>query len=412
MSSTRCPSCRATAGTASRGSGARRCWASWRWGRPTGSRSRWPRARPTRRPGRCRRRGSTASRAPRPGHPARDPAAVPQLAAGGARGRRARLGELRMPALVLWGLKDPYIPARFGRDYAEALGVAELARVPRRRALGLARPPGHDRPGRGLPERGVSALRRGRRSARRGGIAARPAPAWTLTAALAVVYLIIAPQSPDLAAASYRSHLFSQVGFSLWDNSWYAGHHLPAYSLLAPALGALHRPPAPGGACRWSPRQRCSRRSSRAASRSGRAHRGAVLRPRRRHQLLSSRVPFDLGLAVGLAALLLAQRGRLHGGSGGERPVKPREPRRRRVPGRRHARLGVGRGAAHPASRAAPGRPATDRPARVAFPEGGTQPFVASAFYPALAGVLVVGFAIPPRAAARCGSAPSSTRSR
>ena len=64
-------------------------------------------------------------------------------------------------------------------------------------------------------------------------------PAWTITAAFAVVYLIIAPASPDLAAASYRSNLFSRVGFTLWDNSWYGGHHLLAYSVLAPALGAL-----------------------------------------------------------------------------------------------------------------------------------------------------------------------------
>jgi hypothetical protein len=33
----------------------------------------------------------------------------------------------------------------------------------------------------------------------------------------------------------------------------------------------------------------------------------------------------------------------------------------------------------------------------VAFPEGGTQPFVPSAFYPALAGVLAVTFLLPPR---------------
>ncbi|HWD10732.1 MAG TPA: alpha/beta hydrolase [Solirubrobacteraceae bacterium] len=37
-----------------------------------------------------------------------------------------QLGRLRMPALVAWGLQDPYIPARFARDYAEALGSAEL----------------------------------------------------------------------------------------------------------------------------------------------------------------------------------------------------------------------------------------------------------------------------------------------
>src|ERR1017187_956220 len=46
------------------------------------------------------------------------------------------------------------------------------------------------------------------------------------------------PPPPALAAAAYRSDLFSRVGFTLWDNSWYGGHHLPAYSVLAPALGA------------------------------------------------------------------------------------------------------------------------------------------------------------------------------
>jgi pimeloyl-ACP methyl ester carboxylesterase len=40
------------------------------------------------------------------------------LAAAGA-----RLGELSAPALVLWGTADPYIPARFARAYAEALGA-------------------------------------------------------------------------------------------------------------------------------------------------------------------------------------------------------------------------------------------------------------------------------------------------
>jgi pimeloyl-ACP methyl ester carboxylesterase len=38
----------------------------------------------------------------------------------------AQLGRLQMPALVVWGMKDPYIPGRFGRAYADALGRAEL----------------------------------------------------------------------------------------------------------------------------------------------------------------------------------------------------------------------------------------------------------------------------------------------
>jgi pimeloyl-ACP methyl ester carboxylesterase len=39
------------------------------------------------------------------------------LAAAGA-----RLDELEMPALVVWGTRDPFIPAHFGSAYAEALG--------------------------------------------------------------------------------------------------------------------------------------------------------------------------------------------------------------------------------------------------------------------------------------------------
>jgi pimeloyl-ACP methyl ester carboxylesterase len=37
-----------------------------------------------------------------------------------------RLGSLEMPALVAWGMQDPYIPGRFGREYANALPHAEL----------------------------------------------------------------------------------------------------------------------------------------------------------------------------------------------------------------------------------------------------------------------------------------------
>jgi pimeloyl-ACP methyl ester carboxylesterase len=40
------------------------------------------------------------------------------------------LGRLSMPALVVWGLKDPYLPPRFARAYAEALPNAELIELP------------------------------------------------------------------------------------------------------------------------------------------------------------------------------------------------------------------------------------------------------------------------------------------
>jgi pimeloyl-ACP methyl ester carboxylesterase len=47
------------------------------------------------------------------------------LAAAGA-----RLQTLTMPALVVWGQADPYIPARFGRAFADALPDAELLELP------------------------------------------------------------------------------------------------------------------------------------------------------------------------------------------------------------------------------------------------------------------------------------------
>ena len=42
----------------------------------------------------------------------------------------AHLDRLQGPALVVWGAKDPYLPARFGRAYAQALPSAELLELP------------------------------------------------------------------------------------------------------------------------------------------------------------------------------------------------------------------------------------------------------------------------------------------
>jgi len=48
----------------------------------------------------------------------------PALEAAGA-----RLGELRCPALVVWGASDPYLPERFAHKYAGALGGQEQVDV-------------------------------------------------------------------------------------------------------------------------------------------------------------------------------------------------------------------------------------------------------------------------------------------
>ena len=60
-----------------------------------------------------------------------------------------------------------------------------------------------------------------------------------LAAGLLAAWLIVDPRTPDLAAAVYRLGLFRQLGFAVWDEHWYAGHHLPGYSLLFPPLASL-----------------------------------------------------------------------------------------------------------------------------------------------------------------------------
>jgi hypothetical protein len=252
----------------------------------------------------------------------------------------------------------------------------------------------------------VSSTSSPRRRALPSGPLARDVPAWAIAALLAVVYLILAPQSPDLAAASYRSELFSRVGFTLWDNSWYGGHHLPAYSVLAPALGAL-----------VGPRLLTALSTVAAVVLFGRAIDGrfparacAIATPwfalGASIALLSSRVPFDLGLAIGLGAIVLAQRRRMVWALALTVLCSLASP----VAGAFLA-LAMLAWALTSEHRGWPLALSVAALAPIAllslaFPEGGDQPFVASAFFPALAAVLVIGAAMPPqRRALRAGVA-------
>jgi hypothetical protein len=224
-------------------------------------------------------------------------------------------------------------------------------------------------------------------------------PAWAIAVlpatVLGLAYVIAAPPSSDLAAAAYRSDLFSRAGFTLWDNSWYGGHHLPAYSVLAPALGA------------WIGPQLLNAVSMVAATAlfvlliDGRfpapATRIAAIwfALGASVELLSNRVPFDLGLALGLGALLAARvpRGR-YAIRGLALVIAVLCALASPVAGAFLALAALAWALAGPA-RAWPIRLALAALAPIAllvlaFTEGGSQPFVASAFYPALGAVLVI----------------------
>jgi hypothetical protein len=253
---------------------------------------------------------------------------------------------------------------------------------------------------------------------------------------LAVAYLIVAPPAGDLAAATYRSDLFARVGFSTWDTGWYAahGHWLPAYSLLSPALGALVGVRLLLALSALAASILFALIAERvfdiAAARIAAAWfaLGVCV------SLLSGRVPYDLGFAIGLGAVLAFIDGRLAlalalavltsaaspvagaflalaGVAGGLGvvlskkgcPARARSLVTRSSPFKKAARARESPPSANNNTRAST-LPCFALAAAaivpilvlsVAYPEGGYEPFAASAFWPVLGGVVLIALLLP-----------------
>lgn len=243
-------------------------------------------------------------------------------------------------------------------------------------------------------------------------------PSWvwgaTLAALLAGIYLLVSPSSADLAAATYRSDLFARAGFVVWDDGWYAGHALPAYSLIAPALGA------------WLGVRLLIALSAVAASavfgvladrmlgRRAGAARAATLVFAFGFcaELPSGRVPYDLGVAIALGAVAAMT---VVGGGGRDDEVGRR---RQGLAVALSLALAVVASAASPVAgaflalaslafalghrEAAPVGIAVCLAAllpilalTLAFPEGGYEPFAPGAFWPELAAAIAVAALLP-----------------
>jgi hypothetical protein len=126
--------------------------------------------------------------------------------------------------------------------------------------------------------------------------------------AFAIVYLIWEPRTVDLAAHTFRADLFGEEGFTIWNGQWYGGHHTPAYSILSPPLAWLLGPPlalalaAVASAALFPP-------LARGAFGDEQARWGSLWFGIATGTLLfTARLPFALGVAFGLAALLALQR--------------------------------------------------------------------------------------------------------
>ena len=124
------------------------------------------------------------------------------------------------------------------------------------------------------------------------------------------VYLVAEPRPGDLAAHVFRAELFGREGFTLWNGHWYGGHHTPAYSVLSPPLSWLLGPRlllvASCVACAV-----LFERLAREHFGPERAWAGALwLGVGTVTLLATSRLPFALGTAFGLGALLALARDR------------------------------------------------------------------------------------------------------
>ncbi|MGH2917081.1 MAG: hypothetical protein ACRDLS_00560, partial [Solirubrobacteraceae bacterium] len=138
----------------------------------------------------------------------------------------------------------------------------------------------------------------------------RRPPAWALAAIGAAAYLLDQPATADLAAQEYRAELFSDAGFTLWNNGWYAGHHTPAYSVLFAPLGAGLGVGLAGALAAIAATALFARL---VGERWGaRAYPATLwLAVAALASVVSGRMAFTLGLALGLGALLALQRGRI-----------------------------------------------------------------------------------------------------
>jgi hypothetical protein len=125
----------------------------------------------------------------------------------------------------------------------------------------------------------------------------------------ALAYVALRPPSVDLAAQLFRCELFASHGFLAWNNYWYSGHYLLGYSVLFPPLGAAVGATVVGGFAAVAATGLFGLLVGRHYSAGARLATlwfgaGTIT------MLLSGRLTFALGVAIGMAAVVALDRDR------------------------------------------------------------------------------------------------------
>jgi hypothetical protein len=213
-------------------------------------------------------------------------------------------------------------------------------------------------------------------------------PSWLLAAVLAAIYLVVDPWSADLAAQTYRTGLYDHAGFVVFDVGWYGGHHNPAYSILFPPLASWFGPRLVGAVAAvvtaWA-FERIVGRTTTAARVSATWFATATM-----VSLVTGRLTFALGLMLGVLAGLALARGRLWwcGAAGAAAALASPVAVAFLALALAAWGLTTRRHVAAAALLAVSLAPALAL--SVLFPEGGSFPFTLSAFWPTLAGTLLI----------------------
>lgn len=231
----------------------------------------------------------------------------------------------------------------------------------------------------------------------------RAPAAWRLApvavaCAIGLVYLFVQPRTVDLAAAVFRSRLFGEAGFTIWNNSWYSGHPTWSYSVLVPPLSWLLSPALLGvlsgvlAAALFEPLAR-AHFGARAARWGALWFGAAAMTP-----VLSGRITFAAGVAAALGALLALQRFRAWLGCALALLCGLLSPIAALFLGLAGVALALS-GPARRRTGIAFAAAALAVPALVSllFPDGGEGPFVFSAFWPVPLLALAFWFALPAR---------------